>query len=189
MASRRVDLPGFFNFNCECFRNGDPIFSHLSFPTKNSRYVAQEKKRSIAYFEEVNRHQFFDFEAPLKPCYGISTIHAYQLLHSYQRHNKTNNRLRLHLKKQYISPNQTYIRFQDAGTISVVRYAQTVKQNLRAKINTICNFYDYWTPVSVQLFQDSETFHQKTLTVFENVLLESSQDGTNQLEVSFDSPI
>lgn len=176
-----------FKFTCECFSN-DPNLQIQKLPGKTGPYVKQEKKRCNSFIEKVYEHRFFDFEE-MKPCHGVTRTHAYYLRDSYQRHIKSINRLVLNLKKIPVKQNDIYIKFGNGKRISVSVYAQTMKADLIATKNKIQNFAEYWEPVCIDKFSDSERSHLNTLKVLENVFLQSSADGTDQLEISLDSSI
>ena len=172
--------------NCTCFhdvaRFKDKFFQKP--PAKISAYVDKEKRRATAILEEINKHQFFVL-GEMKPCYGISTTEAINLRGSYYRHQTTLRRLTSFFKKYGEIVN---INFGNGSIISVKVYAQTLKGLLKAKIDTVSNFAQYFSPVCVQTLKDSEKSHLDSLSILENVI-QTAADGIDKLELYLDAPI
>ena len=183
MANYTLSIPESLTFNCECFKS-DSLLQNKKVAAKNTLYVEQEKNRCNRLYDEIQKHQFFDFH-DMKPCYGVSTTTAFQLRASFFRHQATIKRILPALKK---SVKDVYIKFGNGKEVSVSIYARTLMLLIKAKISSIENFTDYSSPVCIQTLKDSVRDHLNSLEVLENVI-QTYANEFDKLEVYLDSPI
>lgn len=175
-------LPQYFSSNCVCFQN-EAVFPCKTNPRKISDYVKQEKKRALAMFEEVEKHQYFDISG-MKPCYGVSTTTSYMLHCALFRHQNSIKKLKTALKRTDAS---IYIRFGTGKEVSVNVYTQTVKDILESTILKLNTFYDSLSPFCISKLKEAEKDHISTLKVLENVI-QSFEHGQHQLEINLEPP-
>lgn len=168
--------------NCICFQN-ESFFPCKTNPRKLADYVGQEKKRSLAMYHEIEKHQVFDFTG-MKPCYGSTNTTAYMLNCAYFRHQNSIKKLKTAIKK---TEGGVYIKFENGNRISVSVYTETVKQILEKDVLKLATFFDAYSPVSVDKLKKAEKEHLSTLIVLENVV-QNFKHGFNQLEIPLDPP-
>ena len=135
------EQPEYLSLSCNCFKKNSDICPYTKIPKSNFDYIQREKRKAEATYNEIEKHQYFDFENEnQKPCYGFSDTLALTLRYSLLRHKNSLKRLSGVLKKN--ERDYCYIKMVNGKLVPVENYSQAVKQMIeqfyRAKFFCQC---------------------------------------------------